>query len=117
MAEGHHSEEIDSFKKDCCVICRQGFKDENPVTVSKKGVLTIISFSQKYERVDLSTYSKEHITTTPIDTVLVHKDCRRNFTDPKRVNSYVGLVQEPPLKRMRCRFFAIQLERRLYIVW
>ena len=49
MAEGHYSE-VNSFQRGCCVICKQGFEDENPVAVSKKGVLTLISFSEKHGR-------------------------------------------------------------------
>ena len=59
MAEGHHPEEVNSFtsKNSCCVICKQGFEDENPaVTVSKKGMLTLITFGEKHGRVDLCTY-------------------------------------------------------------
>ena len=64
-------------------------------TVSKKGVLTLISFSEKHGRGDLSTYLNESIRTTPISNVLVHTKCRRYFTDQKRVNSNVDAVEVP----------------------
>ena len=31
-----------SFSENCCVICNAGFDNEHSVTVSKKGVLTLI---------------------------------------------------------------------------
>ena len=98
MAERYESDEVNPFKKDCCVICKQGFEDENPVTVSKKGVLTLISFSEKRGRVDLTTYLNECIRTAPIDTVLVHKTCRRNFTDQiKRDSTAMMMLLKFPL--------------------
>ena len=38
MAEGHLAS---AFKKDHCVICKLNFENEEPVHVTKKGMLTL----------------------------------------------------------------------------
>ena len=83
MAE-KDSEVTSNIQEDCCVICNQGFEDEIAVCVSHKGILTLINFSEKRGQLDLMTYLTEIINKTPQKTVLVHKKCRRNFTDLKR---------------------------------
>ena len=45
MAEEHQGCS-NQFQKDCCVICKLGFKDEKGITVSRKGILTIIKYSE-----------------------------------------------------------------------
>ena len=37
MAEGHLAS---ALKKDCCVICKLGLKNVEPVHVAEKGILT-----------------------------------------------------------------------------
>ena len=44
---------------------------------------------------------KECIGKTPISTVLVHKTCRRDFTNPKRAHLNVDNDFEHPLKKLR----------------
>ena len=41
MAEEHQGCS-NQFQEDCCVICKLGFKDEKGITVSRKGILTIV---------------------------------------------------------------------------
>ena len=41
------------FKEDCCVICKLGFKDEEAITVTRKGILTIIEYSEKHGWLEL----------------------------------------------------------------
>ena len=86
MAEEHNADcdHFNQFKEDCCVICKQGFKDEKAITVTRKGISTIIEYSEKHGWLELGTYLDECISVTPIKTVLVHKKCRRDFTDQKR---------------------------------
>ena len=43
MAEGHL---VSAFKKDCGVICKLGFKNVEPIHVAKKGILTLINYSE-----------------------------------------------------------------------
>ena len=61
-----------------------------------KSILTLINFSEKRGRQDLVTYLADK------KTVLVHKECRRNFTDLKRgSNSRVTDAEVPCAKRLR----------------
>ena len=75
---------FNQFEEDCCVICKLGFKDEKAITVTRKGILTIIEYSNKCGWLELGTYLAECISVTPVRTVLVHKKCRRDFTGQKR---------------------------------
>lgn len=100
MAEGHLAS---AFKKDHCVICKLNFENEEPVHVTKKGMLTIIECCEKHGKDDLYTYLNECISTNPVETVLVHSDCRRNFTDKKRPGFQSPVVADeiPSAKRLR----------------
>ena len=102
MAEGPFS---GAFKKDCCVICLLDFKTKEPVHLTKKGMLTIIECCEKHGREDLYAYLNSCISTDPVETVLVHSDCRRNFTDRKRPGilscTATDDAEIPKLKRLR----------------
>ena len=97
MAEGHLAS---AFKKDHCVICKLNFENEELVRVTKKGMLTIIECCEKHGKDDLYTYLNECTSTNP---VLVHSDCRRNFTNKKRpgLQSPVAVDEIPSAKRLR----------------
>ena len=69
-------------------------------TVSKKGVLTLISFSEKHGRGDLSTYLNESIRTTPISNVLVHTKCRR-YLLTKRESTAMWMLLKFPFKKTK----------------
>ena len=100
MTEGHLAT---AFKKDHCVICKLNFENEEPVHVTKKGILTIMECCEKHGKDDLYTYLNECISTNPIETVLVHSDCRRNFTDKKRpgFQNLVAVDEIPSAKILR----------------
>lgn len=89
------------INEDSCVICNQRFiGDEKSVNVTKKGLLTLISFSEKRGLLDLKNYLNERISATPIAKVLVHAECRRDFTDQKRL-LYQSKTEEPSPKKLR----------------
>ena len=89
--------------ENCCVICKGTFSEnEKSVTVSKKGLLTLISYSEKRELLDLTEYLNERNSTSPIGKVLVHAKCRRDFTDKKRLfSSSSSSTEEPAAKKLR----------------
>ena len=87
------------IQEDACVICRQSFEKEQPVTVSEKGILSLINYSEKRGLSDLNSYFTGRISTTTIGKVLVHKKCRRDFTDPKRL--LCRKLEEPCAKKLR----------------
>ena len=80
-----------------------GFENKQPVRVSKKGMLTIMECCEQHGRDDLYTYLTEYQSANPV-AVLVHSDCRRNFTDKKRLgtkSNAVDGVETPSTKRMQ----------------
>ena len=107
MDEGHNIEH-------CCIICKKGFEKEKPVVVSRKGTLTLLRFSEKHGRLELAGYLNELISTTPMRTILVHKICRRDFTDVKRIHENVELeedVKVPCTKRLRSSLLPFYWEK------
>lgn len=89
------------FQKDCCVICKLGFEDENPVHMTKKGILTLIDYSAMHGRDDLHTYLNECIGTDPIEAVVVHSKCCRLFTDKRRLDLCSSDAKGPSPKQLR----------------
>ena len=83
-----------TFKKDHYVICKLNFEKKELVHVTKKGMLTIIECCEKHGKTEdeLYTYLNECISTNPVETVLVHSDCCRNFTDKKDLDFKVLLL-------------------------
>ena len=100
MVEGHLAS---AFKKDHCLICKLNFENEEPVHVTKRGMLTIIECCENMEKMTfIRTYLNECINTNPVETVLVHSDCRRNFTYKKRPGFQNPIVANkiPSAKRL-----------------
>ena len=68
-----------------CAVCTKGFEKEKAVTASRKGALTLLRYGKEHGRLELATYYNGIITMTPMRTILVHKNCQRDFTNPKRI--------------------------------
>ena len=100
MAEGHLAS---AFKMDCSIICKLGFENVETVHVTKKEILTLINYSEKHGRDDLHTYLNQNMSTDPIEAVLVHPNCHRDFIDKKRLgfHSHVLDVEVPSVKRLQ----------------
>ena len=81
----------------CCVICNEEFYDERPVTMTEKGLRSLIHYSERHAKVELTRYLNGLMSMTPIGKALVHSDCRKQFT--KRANPNTG--DEPCRKRLR----------------
>ena len=65
------AEASNSFK-DCCVICKLGFDSIEPVHVTKKGVQTLLNYSEKHIREDLCAYLQWCVSTSSFENILVH---------------------------------------------
>lgn len=63
--------------QDKCEICDQSIGTKETVTLTEKGVQGLLTAANDCGDDDLSVCSGQK----------VHKDCRRNYTDPKRVSS------------------------------
>jgi hypothetical protein len=90
-----------NFDQKSCVICKHGFDNDHSVTVYKKGLLTLITYSEIHGKLDLSAYLKQCMSKTPISSVLVHQTCRRDFTDMKRTRKNSVDYESPSTKRLR----------------
>ena len=64
-----------------CVICEEGFSDDNPSSVVSRGLLNLLEFSKKREDANLTSYLEN---LKPTDVVRVHAQCRREYVDPTR---------------------------------
>ena len=47
------------------MVCNHSFEDEEPISVSRKGVLAIINCSKKRDKLDLMSYLTECISKSP----------------------------------------------------
>ena len=56
------------------------------MVVSRKGALTLVRFSEKHGRLELTDYLTDLMSTTPTRAILVYKTCRRDFNDAKRIH-------------------------------
>ena len=90
---------LNKFKEECCVICNLGFEDEKPVAVAKKGMLTLIKCSEEHGENDLREHLTRCINSKLNKSVLVHKNCRRDFT--RRSNSSAEHDIIPSPKKLR----------------
>lgn len=98
------AEASNSFKN-CCIICKLGFDSNEPVHVTKKGVRTLLNYSEKNKRTDLCEYLEWCLCTSSFQNILVHQDCRRDFTNPKRFGKSMSTTEEVPVaKRLRSSF-------------
>ncbi len=62
LMAGNNCEEVCNIREECCVLCKSSFEDDKKsVSVSHKGILTIIEFSKKRGRLDLVNYLTENI--------------------------------------------------------
>jgi len=75
MVEEESSRVNDGFKVDNCVICKRDFKND------KAAVTGMISFSKEHRHLVLYFHLSECINKKPIGKVLVHKNCRRDYTN------------------------------------
>ena len=56
MAEGQPLGVASSFEEERCVICKLGFQNDKATTVSEKGMMSLISFSEERGCLDLHSH-------------------------------------------------------------
>ena len=56
MAKGLPLGVTSSFEEDCCVICKLGFENDKATTVTEKGMMSLISFSEERGCSELNAY-------------------------------------------------------------
>ena len=76
------------------LLCKDDASDDPFVTVGKKGLDTLIHYSQLRNNKDI----EEELTK--MDTVTVHVAYRRDYTNPKR-NVFKCATVNPKKKRLR----------------
>ena len=102
MSDGQHTpkdlQDQEVFNKANCVICLEPFTATVPVTVAKKGLSSLIHFSEVHGNESLNDYLSDAATTEP---VLVHAKCRKRYTDPRRSSMTSENEDVPCQKRLR----------------
>jgi len=103
MAACHSSEDAFCVGEECCVICKKGLETEYSIKVSEKGLLSLILYTEKCGKLNLHTHLKECMSIVPKRKVLVHRKCRRDFTDAKCVvhRAPNRIPSEPTAKKLR----------------
>lgn len=86
--------------KETCLLCKDEDSDDPLVTVGKKGLGTLLHYSQLRNNKEL----EEELTKS--DTVTVHVACRRDFTNPKR-KVVKCPMESPKKKRLRSVRFCL----------
>ena len=93
-------DEEDNTEK--CIICSRQFTTEKPkIQVGEKGIQSLLRFSKLRKN---ETIEKLLMTKSDASPILIHKDCRRDFTDIKRslkTNAPVAVEEDTPTKRLR----------------
>ena len=77
--------------KTTCLLCKDDASDDPFVTVGKKGLDTLIHYSQLRSNKDLEG------ELTKMDTMTVHVACRHYYTNPKR--KVLKCATESPKKK------------------
>ena len=80
-------EENLEIREDACVICKKNDETENSsklIEVRQKGLDTLKVYCRKGKQ-DVLLEHILHCESTDGAKVKVHQECRRNFTDPKRL--------------------------------
>ena len=103
MVEEESSRVVDTFEVDNRVICKQDFKNDKADAVTEKGMRNLISFSEEHGHSMLHTHLTECISKTPIGKVLVHKNCRRDYTNPRRATSFRAIEEDEPPQAKKLR--------------
>ena len=103
-----------SFQEDCCVICKKRFCNHKPTTVSGKGIMTLIRFSEECGCSELHAHLNECVKKTSTQAVFVHKDCRRDFINQRR--SVCCNVSEND-QQLPAKKLAFWLEEELHALW
>ena len=71
------------FDHDKCVICEGS--NGTLSTVGVKGMISLINYSQLHSNERLYYYLQEQQSKDVPAKILVHKECRRDFTNAKRI--------------------------------
>ena len=76
--------DITSYNSNVCVICQQG--STNLVPVGEKELDAILDYCKRRSNQSLEPYLQAYKHATPDVKVFVHGICRRDFTNPLRLN-------------------------------
>ena len=72
-----------SFNQEPCVICQNINEDDQIIQVRLKDLKTLIEYCEIRKQKDLENYLKEQEASRK-QHALVHKNCRRDFTNSRR---------------------------------
>ena len=89
-------------KSEKCIICLEGFTVQNPkICVGEKGIQSLLNFCKLRQNESIEERLERDVEAAA--QILVHKSCRRDFTDKKRsfTTNEVTASDEPRPKLLR----------------
>ena len=89
-------------KSEKCIICLEGFTVQNPkICVGEKGIQSLLNFCKLRQNESIEERLGRDVEAAA--QILVHKSCRRDFTDKKRsfTTNEVTASDEPRPKLLR----------------
>jgi len=104
---------VDNIEK--CVICLKEFTTEMPkIQVREKGIQSLI----KFNKIRKNEILKELLSVKSEESpVLVHKECRRDFTDIKRSLKTNTSTEENLTITITFKYRVMQLENSMLLLW
>lgn len=94
------------------VICKLGFENDKATTVTVKGIMSLIGFSEERGCLELNAY----LINQMCQPIGVHKNCRRDFTNRRRACA-LEHDQLPQPKRLIKIYSSILSFRKLHALW
>ena len=86
-------DDVITYNSNTCVICQQNDKEgTNLVRVGKKGLNAILDYFKRRSNQSLETYLQTYKHATPNVKFFVYGVCRRDFTNPLRLNHNEVLI-------------------------
>ena len=108
----------ENFDPKKCVICLKSFLSSEKVVVGSKGLNTLLHYCKLRECPDLESHISK--CTEQNVEVLVHKDCRRKFTDMKRKFTFhadKASSSNAPSKRLRSSMEPFSWKDNCFFLW
>ena len=91
------------FNVNDCVICRKQFQDASEKVQVTRGLGNVIKFSQLRSDSFLHAYLVEQSEKQPTGIVLVHRECRKEYVDPKRAKRSSTAAHHSTPKKQKLR--------------
>ena len=83
-----------------CVVCGGRFENDDGMSIGRRGIETVLRFSETRGDDELYEYLSVKLESTPVGRVRVHGNCRKQYTDQRKMKS-ADHEESPTLKSLR----------------